>query len=62
MIIRGTPNEIAWITEAIANGSNCDTCPIQRLCRTVHAIQDRNGVECSDCNEIVAKYMIIIEE
>ena len=62
MLIKGTPKEIAWIINAIANGSDCDACPIQKLCSTVYAIDARKGVPLSDCEEIIAKYMNIIEE
>ena len=62
MLIKGTPKEIAWIINAIANGSDCDACPIQKLCSTVYAIDARKGVPLSDCEDIIAKYMNIIEE
>ena len=62
MLIKGTPKEIAWIINAIANGSDCDACPIQKLCSTVYAIDARKGVPLSDCEEIIAKYMNIIDE
>ena len=62
MLIQGTSKEIAWIIDAIANGSDCDACPIQRLCSTVYAIDARKGIPLSDCKEIIAKYTNLIEE
>ena len=62
MLIQGTPKEIAWIVDAIANGSDCDNCPIQKLCSTVYAIDERNGVPLSDCEDIIRKYLTIIEQ
>ena len=62
MLIQGTPKEIAWIVDAIANGSDCDNCPIQKLCSTIYAIDERKGVPLSDCEDIIQKYLTIIEE
>ena len=62
MQIRGTPEEIAWIVKAITNGSDCDTCPIQKLCSTVYAIDARKGVPLSDCEDIIRKHLTILEQ
>lgn len=62
MLIQGTPKEIAWIVDAIANGSDCDNCPIQKLCSTIYAIDERKGVPLSDCEDIIRKYLTIIEQ
>ena len=62
MIIIGNYEEAQWIAAAIENGSDCDNCPIQALCQTVHAIEDRNGTRISDCSKIILKYMVNIEK
>ena len=62
MLIQGTPKEISWIVDAIANGSDCDTCPIQKLCSTVYAIDARKGVPLSDCEDIIRKHLTILEQ
>lgn len=58
MRITGTKSEIDWLVDAISQGSDCTNCPVASLCDTIHAIEERNEVKITNCEDVIRRHLV----